>query len=70
MNDILRECIDQLPITHREAFFWVWFEEESMEVVAERLSCPTGTVKSRLFNARAKIADCVKNAFGLETANV
>lgn len=62
-DDILRECIDQLPQTHREAFYWAWFEEESVESVAERLACPAGTVKSRLYNARAKITDCVKNAF-------
>ena len=64
MDEILRECIDQLPVTHREAFFWTWFEEEPMERVAERLECPIGTIKSRLFNARAKISDCVKNAVG------
>lgn len=62
-DDILRECIDQLPPTHREAFYWAWFEEETIEIVAERLACPVGTVKSRLYNARAKITDCVKNAF-------
>ena len=70
MNDVLQECIDQLPVTHKEAFFWTWFEEESIDVVAERLSCPTGTIKSRLFNARAKISDCVKNALGLEASYV
>jgi RNA polymerase sigma-70 factor (ECF subfamily) len=70
MDEILRECIDSLPITHREAFFWTWFEELPMDLVAERLSCPVGTIKSRLFNARAKIADCVKNAFGEGTACV
>lgn len=64
MDEILRECIDQLPVAHREAFFWTWFEEEPMERVAERLACPLGTIKSRLFNARAKIADCVKNVVG------
>lgn len=69
-DDILRECIDNLPATHREAFYWAWFEEEPMEVVAERLECPIGTVKSRLFNARTKIADCVKNAFASEGAYV
>lgn len=70
MDEILRECIDRLPTTHREAFFWTWFDEAPMEVVAERLACPLGTVKSRLFNARAKIADCVRNAFGEGTPHV
>ena len=62
-DEILRECIDALPETHREAFYWTWFEEEPLESVAEKLSCPVGTIKSRLFNARTKIADCVRNAF-------
>ena len=70
MDDVLRECIDKLPITHKEAFYWTWFEEEPMEVVAERLECPLGTIKSRLFNARAKIADCVKGVFEPEAAYV
>lgn len=62
-SDILRECMDQLPTAHREAFFWVWFEEEPMQSVADKMDCPVGTIKSRLHNARLKIADCVKNAF-------
>ncbi len=70
MDEVLRECIDKLPITHKEAFFWTWFEEEPMDVVAERLDCPIGTVKSRLFNARSKIADCVKGAFSTGGAYV
>jgi RNA polymerase sigma-70 factor (ECF subfamily) len=70
MDDVLRECIDQLPVTHKEAFFWTWFEEEPMEIVAERLECPIGTIKSRLFNARAKIADCVKVVFKAKVAYV
>jgi RNA polymerase sigma-70 factor (ECF subfamily) len=69
-DEIMRECIDALPETHREAFYWTWFEEESMESVAERLDCPVGTIKSRLFNARAKIADCVRNAFPEGGTNV
>lgn len=69
-DEILRECIDRLPETHKEAFYWTWFEEASMEEVSERLGCPVGTVKSRLFNARAKITDCVKNAFATRGAYV
>ena len=70
MGEVLKECIDKLPVTHKEAFFWTWYEEEPIEVVAERLECPIGTIKSRLFNARAKIADCVKNVFSSEVAYV
>lgn len=69
-HEVLRECMDQLPLAHREAFFWVWFEEEPIQRVADKMACPVGTIKSRLFNARLKIADCVKNAFGLGVANV
>ena len=68
LHEVMQECIDRLPVTHKEAFFWTWYEEEPLSVVAERLNCPAGTVKSRLFNARAKIADCVKNAFGIGTS--
>lgn len=64
MDEVLRECIDKLPLTHKEAFFWSWFEEEPLEEVAKRLDCPKGTIKSRLFNARSKIADCVKRLLG------
>jgi RNA polymerase sigma-70 factor (ECF subfamily) len=70
MDDVLRECIDKLPVSHKEAFYWTWFEEEPMDIVAERLECPLGTIKSRLFNARAKIADCVKGVFKPEAAYV
>ena len=70
MDEILRECIDKLPVTHKEAFFWTWFEEEPMDIVAERMDCPVGTIKSRLFNARAKIADCVKGVIGSGVAYV
>lgn len=70
LREVMQECIDRLPVTHREAFFWTWFEEEPLSVVAARLDCPTGTVKSRLFNARAKIADCVRNVFGVGASYV
>ncbi len=63
LNEVLRECVDQLPEGHRETLFWSLYEEEPMELVAQRLECPVGTVKSRLFTARKKVADCVRAVF-------
>lgn len=70
IDEVLRECIDQLPVTHKEAFFWAFHQEEPIEIVAEKLDCPIGTIKSRLFNARSKIADCVKSVVGSGVAYV
>lgn len=64
LNDVLRECIDLLPERHRETLFWSLYEQEPMDVVSQRLACPVGTVKSRLFTARKKVADCVRAVFG------
>lgn len=58
-NEAMRKCIDKLPTDHREAIFWVYFHEEGLEAVAKHLDCPMGTVKSRLFNARKKLRDCM-----------
>lgn len=69
LNEILRECIDQLPIAQREVLFWTWFEEEPLEIVAVRVECPLGTVKSRLFHARRRVGDCVQKATHHELAH-
>lgn len=58
-HDALRHCVDRLPADQRETIFWVYFQEEGVDVVAGRLQCPPGTVKSRLFNARKKLQDCM-----------
>lgn len=66
MSEILRDCIDLLPIAQREVLFWAWFEEEPLEIVALRAECPIGTVKSRLFHARRRVGDCVEKAVSPE----
>jgi RNA polymerase sigma-70 factor, ECF subfamily len=66
LNAVLRACMDKLPELQREVLFWTWFEEEPLEAVAIRAECPVGTVKSRLFHARSKVADCVKKTVGME----
>jgi RNA polymerase sigma-70 factor (ECF subfamily) len=58
-DEAMRKCVDKLPTDQREAVFWVYFSEEGLETVAKHLDCPVGTVKSRLFNARDKLRDCM-----------
>lgn len=55
----MRDCVDALPPEQREAIFWVYFQDAGLEAVAKHLDCPTGTVKSRLFNARKKLRGCM-----------
>ncbi len=65
LQQMLMTCIEKLPDPQREAMFWVFYEGVSLDDAALKMACPPGTVKSRLFHARAKIAQCVKLAFGL-----
>ena len=58
-SEAMRKCLDKLPTDQREAIFWVHYQEEGLESVAKHLDCPVGTVKSRLFNARTKLRDCM-----------
>lgn len=59
VNAIIRLCMQRLPEAQRQVLFWVFFEEMSMDQVAEQQQCAAGTVKSRLFHAKSKLADCV-----------
>lgn len=58
-HEALRHCVDKLPAEQREAVFWTYFQDEGVDVVAKQLECPAGTVKSRLFNARKRLHDCM-----------
>ena len=57
--EAMRYCIDRLPADHRETIFWVYYQDASVEEAARHQDCPVGTVKSRLFNARKRLRDCV-----------
>lgn len=57
--EAVRFCIDKLPTDQREAVFWVFYQDAGLEEVAKHQNCPVGTVKSRLFNARKRLRDCV-----------
>jgi RNA polymerase sigma-70 factor (ECF subfamily) len=51
----IRECIAQLEPDQRLILSWVYLEEMSLREVAQALSIPVGTVKSRLFHARSAL---------------
>ena len=68
-DDALQLCIDKLPLRQREALHWTWYEELTVNQVAEHMACAPGTVKAQLHNARNKLINCLRSAFGLEIAH-
>ena len=52
----IARALAMLPEEQREAVLLVDVEGYSVEEAAERLACPTGTVKSRCSRGRAKLA--------------
>lgn len=64
LDEVLRECIKQLPVNQRDAISIALFYDEKIETLSEMLDCPQGTVKTRLMHARLKIKTCVQSALG------
>lgn len=56
----LQGCLDALPELYRLVFVLRTFEGLSYEEIATSANCPEGTVKSRLNQARKRLADCLK----------
>jgi len=52
LDEALQRCLDELPEHYRLAFVLRTFEDLSYEEIAQTLDCPTGTVKSRINQAR------------------
>ena len=48
----IKHAVDKLPPKLRQTVILYDIEELSQEEIAQRLNCPVGTVKSRLFKAR------------------
>lgn len=59
-SEILHIAINQLEMGDREIIFLREFEGYSYEVISEMLNLPVGTVMSRLFYARKKLAKKMK----------
>ena len=61
-GDLLRACLSRLSVEHREVIDLVYYHEKTIEEVAAIVGAPEGTVKTRMFHARKKLADLAKAA--------
>jgi RNA polymerase sigma-70 factor (ECF subfamily) len=55
-TQILRKCIEALPLEHRMIVDLVYYHELGVAEVSAVAGIPEGTVKTRLFNARKKLS--------------
>ena len=61
-GELLRRCLAKLSPDHREIIDLVYYHEKSVEEVAEIVAIPENTVKTRMFYARKKLAELLKEA--------
>jgi RNA polymerase sigma-70 factor (ECF subfamily) len=59
---LVREALNSLTPDHREIIDLVYYHEKSVDECARILGVPSGTVKTRMFYARKKMAEMVKAA--------
>ncbi len=61
-GELLRACLGRLSREHREVMDLVHYHDKSVAEAAEILGIPEGTVKTRMFHARKKLAELAKAA--------
>jgi RNA polymerase sigma-70 factor (ECF subfamily) len=59
---ILRRCLDELSPEHRGIIDLVYYHEMSIAEVGEVLKVPENTAKTRLFYARKRLSQLLKQA--------
>jgi RNA polymerase sigma-70 factor (ECF subfamily) len=63
LNEVMLGCIDRLPLTQREAVYWVYYQDAKLEEVAILQDSPVNTIKTRLLQARLKLRDCLEQVY-------
>jgi len=58
----LQRCLMELPATHREVIDLVYYHERSVEETSTILGIPENTVKTRMFHARKRLSELLKQA--------
>ena len=61
-GELLRACLLRLSPEHREVIDLVYYHDKSIEEVARIVGAPEGTVKTRMFHARKRLAELAKAA--------
>jgi RNA polymerase sigma-70 factor, ECF subfamily len=59
-GSVLRQCLTRLSDDHREIVDLVYYHEKSVEEVARIVGIPEATVKTRMFYARKKLSELLK----------
>ena len=57
---VLRQALSKLSAEHREIVDLVYYHEKSVEEVAGIVGIPEATVKTRMFYARKKLSELLK----------
>ena len=60
--ELLRQALTRVSREHRQIIDLVYYHEKSIEECAQILGIPAATVKTRMFYARKKLAELVKDA--------
>jgi RNA polymerase sigma-70 factor (ECF subfamily) len=53
---IVRRCIAQLSVAHREVVDLAYYHEKSVEEIAHIVGAAVGTIKTRMYYARSRLA--------------
>jgi RNA polymerase sigma-70 factor (ECF subfamily) len=61
-EEFVRAALNNLSPEHKEVIDLVYYHEKSVDECAQILGVPSGTVKTRMFYARKKVAEMVKAA--------
>ena len=59
---VVRQALQQLEPGHRDVVLLAFYLDQTYEEISEVLSIPVGTVKSRIFHARKKLARLLARA--------
>jgi RNA polymerase sigma-70 factor, ECF subfamily len=59
-GSVLRQCLTRLSEEHRAIVDLVYYHEKSVEEVARIVGIPEATVKTRMFYARKKLSELLK----------